>query len=199
MYLVNARHVKNGAGRKSDVFDCQWLRQLMSFGLLFGAFRPKGERCALRTVARQREMLLNYQARHVQHMQKALTQMNLQLAQVISDVAGETGQRITRAILAGEQDGHTLAKLRNVRIRASEEEIAKALQGIWREEHLFALKQAVALYDAYAGQLANATASWKRCWPLWRNMKASPENRNAEAAKSCRGRPSAPPIALRKP
>jgi transposase len=121
---------------------------------LRGAFRPQGDFCALRCVGRQREMLLRYQSRHVQHMQKALTQMNLQLAQVISDVAGETGQKIIRAILAGERDGHALAKLRNVRIRASEEDIAKALQGNWREEHLFALQQAVALYDAYAEQLA---------------------------------------------
>jgi transposase len=154
VYLVNARHVKNVSGRKSDVLDCQWLQQLMSFGLLSGAFRPKGDFCALREVARQREMLLDYQSRHIQHMQKALTQMNIQLTQVISDVAGETGQKIIRAILAGERDGSTLAKLKNVRIHASAEEIAKALQGTWREEHLFALKQAVALYDAYAGQLA---------------------------------------------
>lgn len=154
VYLVNARHVKNVSGRKSDVLDCQWLQQLMSFGLLSGAFRPKGDFCALRCVARQREMLLSYQSRHVQHMQKALTQMNIQLGQVISDVAGETGQKIIRAILAGERDGQVLARLRNVRIRASEEEIAKSLQGNWREEHLFALKQAVALYDAYAEQLA---------------------------------------------
>jgi transposase len=154
VYLVNARHVKNVSGRKSDVLDCQWLQQLMSFGLLSGAFRPKGDFCALRCVARQRAMLLSYQSRHVQHMQKALTQMNLQLGQVISDVAGETGQRIIRAILAGERDGLALAKLRNNHIRASEADIAKALQGHWREEQLFALKQAVALYDAYALQLA---------------------------------------------
>ena len=126
----------------------------MSFGRLRGAFRPQGDFCALRCVARQREMLIRYQARHVQHIQKALTQMNLQLGQVISDVAGETGQRIVRAIVAGERDGAVLAKLRHARILASEEEIAKALQGTWRDEHLFALKQAVALYDAYAEQLA---------------------------------------------
>jgi transposase len=155
VYLVNTRHVKSVPGRKSDVLDCQWLRQLMSFGLLRGAFRPQGDFCALRCVARQREMLLRYQARHIQHMQKALTQMNLQLGQVISDVAGETGQKIIRAILAGERDGAVLAKLRHARIRASEEAIAKALQGTWRDEHLFALKQAVALYDAYAEQLAD--------------------------------------------
>jgi transposase len=153
VFLVNARHVKSVPGRKSDVLDCQWLQQLMSFGLLRGAFRPQGDICALRSVARQRAMLLRYQARHVQHMQKALTQMNLQLTQVISDVVGVTGQKIIRAILVGERDGVTLAKLRHGRIHASEKEIAKSLQGNWREEHLFALKQAVDLYDNYTEKL----------------------------------------------
>jgi hypothetical protein len=154
VYLVNARHVKNVSGRKSDVLDCQWLQQLMSFGLLSGAFRPHGDFCALRSVARNREMLLRYQAKHIQPMQKALVLMNLLLTEVISDVAGETGMKIIRAILAGERDGWVLAKLRNNHIHASLEQIAKALQGNCREEHLFALKQAVALYDAYAVQLA---------------------------------------------
>jgi transposase len=94
--LVNARHVKNVPGRKSDVLDCQWLQQLMSYGLLRGAFRPSDAVCALRSLSRQREMLLRSQARHVQHMQKALTQMNIQLANVISDVVGATGQKILR-------------------------------------------------------------------------------------------------------
>ena len=133
VFLVNARHVKNVPGRKSDVLDCQWLQQLMSFGLLKGAFRPKGDFCALREVARLRENLLRYQARHIPHMQKALIQMNLLLTEVISDVAGETGQKIIRALLAGERDGQVLAKLRNNHIHASEEEIAKALQGNWYE------------------------------------------------------------------
>jgi len=154
VYLVNARHVKNVSGRKSDVLDCQWLQQLMSYGLLSGAFRPKDDICALRAVSRQRDMLLSYQARHVQHMQKALAQMNVQLANVISDIVGETGQKIVRAIIAGERDGAQLAKMKNVRIRASEAEIAKSLRGNWREEHLFALKQAMALYDAYGARLA---------------------------------------------
>lgn len=154
VYLVNARHVKNVSGRKSDVLDCQWLQQLMSFGLLSGAFRPKDEICALRAVTRLRDTLLGYQARHVQHMQKALTQMNVQLANVISDIVGETGQKIVRAIIAGERDGTKLAKLKNVRIRASEAEIAKSLRGNWRAEHLFALEQAMALFDAYAERLA---------------------------------------------
>jgi transposase len=151
--LVNARHVKNVSGRKSDVLDCQWLQQLMSYGLLRGAFRPADGVCALRALSRQREMLLKSQARHVQHMQKALTQMNIQLANVISDVAGETGQKILRAIVAGERDGKTLAAMKNARIRASVDEIAKSLQGNWRSEHVFALKQALALFDFYATQL----------------------------------------------
>lgn len=153
VYLVNARHVKNVSGRKSDVLDCQWLQQLMSFGLLAGAFRPGNEICVLRALCRQRDMLSKYQAQHVQHMQKALAQMNLQLDNVISDVAGQTGMRILRAMIAGERDPLKLARLRHKGIRASEEKIVKSLQGNWREEHLFALKQAVELYDAYGRTL----------------------------------------------
>jgi transposase len=156
--LVNARHVKNVSGRKSDVLDCQWLQQLMTYGLLRGAFRPADGVCALRSLSRQREMLLRSQGRHVQHMQKALTQMNIQLANVISDVVGETGQKILRAIVAGERDGQVLAAMKNVRIRASKEEIAKSLQGNWRAEHLFALKQALALFDFIGTQLTECDA-----------------------------------------
>ena len=157
--LVNARHVKNVSGRKSDVLDCQWLQQLMSFGLLRGAFRPADEVCALRALSRQRDMLLRSQARHVQHMQKALTQMNIQLANVISDVVGVTGQKILRAIVAGERDGLALAALKDIRIKASTHEIAQSLQGSWRAEHLFALKQALALFDFYATQMAECDAA----------------------------------------
>src|SRR3990167_1323059 len=102
--LVNARHVKNVSGRKSDVLDCQWLQQLMSFGLLHGAFRPADQVCVLRSLTRQRTMLLRSQGRFVQHMQKALVQMNIQLANVIADVAGASGQAILRAIVAGERN-----------------------------------------------------------------------------------------------
>jgi transposase len=153
VYLVNTRHVKNVSGRKSDVLDCQWLQQLMSYGLLSGAFRPKDEICALRSIMRQRGMLLSYQGQHVQHMQKALAQMNLQLANVISDVVGETGQRILRAIIAGERDPRKLAELKHARIRASKQHIAMSLHGNWREEHLFELTQAVELFDAYSQAL----------------------------------------------
>ena len=152
--LVNARHVKNVSGRKSDVLDCQWLQQLLTYGLLRGAFRPAEEVCVLRSLWRQRGMLLRSQGRQVQHMQKALTQMNVQLTNVIADVAGETGQKIRRAIVAGERDGLALAKLKNSRIRASDEDIARSLRGTWRAEHLFALKQAVDAFDFVGTQLA---------------------------------------------
>ncbi|MFH0934275.1 MAG: IS110 family transposase, partial [Pseudomonadota bacterium] len=152
--LVNARHVKNVSGRKSDVLDCQWLQQLMTYGLLSGAFRPADQVCVLRSLWRQRAMLLNSQGRYVQHMQKALTQMNVQLANVISDVVGETGQKILRAIVAGERDGQVLGSMKNARIRASIDEIAKSLQDNWRAEHLFALKQALGAFDFIGTQLA---------------------------------------------
>jgi transposase len=152
--LVNARHVKNVSGRKSDVLDCQWLQQLHSFGLLHGAFRPADRVCELRSIARQRATLLRTQARLVQHMQKALTQMNIQLANVIADVVGVTGQKIMRAIVGGERDTLVLAAYRDARVRATEDEIAKSLHGTWRDEHLFALKQALAAFDFCATQLA---------------------------------------------
>jgi transposase len=160
--LVNARHVKNVSGRKSDVLDCQWLQQLLSFGLVRGAFRPDDKVCELRSITRQRAMLLKSQGRHVQHMQKALTQMNIQLANVISDVAGVTGQKIIREIVAGERDGEVLAAYRDVRIKASEQEIAKSLQGNWRAEHLFALKQALAGFDFCVSQLAECDTETER-------------------------------------
>lgn len=156
--LVNARHVKNVAGRKSDVLDCQWLQQLHSYGLLRGAFRPADQVCVLRSLSRQRAMLLRLQARHIQHMQKALVQMNIQLANVISDVVGETGQKILRAIVAGERNPYALAGMKNVRIKASEEEIAQSLRGNWRDEHVFALKQALELFDFYAERVADCDA-----------------------------------------
>lgn len=182
--LVNARHVKNVSGRKSDVLDCQWLQQLMSYGLLRGAFRPADGVCALRALARQREMLLRCQARHVQHMQKALVQMNIQLANVISDVVGETGQRILRAIVAGERDPVVLAAMRNGRIRASTDEIAKSLHGNWRAEHLFALKQAVALFDFYGTQLAECDREIEQQLQSLQVHQGQPEGKKKGAARN---------------
>ena len=153
VWLVDARQVKYVPGRKSDVQDCQWLQRLMSYGLLRAAFRPTAEVCVLRAVARQREVLLREQASWVQRMQKALVQMNIQLTEVISDVMGLTGQAIIRAIVAGERDAATLARLRHRRIKASERDIVRALTGNWREEHLFVLAQALAMYDDIAVHL----------------------------------------------
>jgi len=148
VFLVNARDAKHVPGRKTDVSDAQWLQRLHSFGLLRASFRPKGQIAVLRCYVRQRERLLAYAASHIQHMQKALTEMNVQLHHVVADITGATGLRIIRAILAGERDPEVLASLRDSRCHASAETIAKALTGNYRSEHLFALEQALALYDA---------------------------------------------------
>lgn len=158
VYLVNARHLKNVSGRKTDVLDCEWLQQLHSYGLLSPSFRPPEEIVAIRSVVRQREMLVQYRAAHIQHMQKALTLMNVRLTSVLSDITGVTGMKIIRAILAGERDPQVLAGLRDERCLKSEAEIAQALTGHYKREHLFALKQALALYDAYDQQLQECDA-----------------------------------------
>ena len=141
--LVPPRMTKQIAGRKSDVLDCQWIWQLLSYGLLRGSFRPVDAVCPLRSYVRQAKRLIEDRSRCVQHMQKALTQMNVRLDSVISDIAGVTGQRILRAIIAGERDPQRLASLRNRHIRASADTIGASLEGTWREEHLFALEQAM--------------------------------------------------------
>jgi len=154
VYLVNAYHLRHVPGRKSDVQDCQWIQRLHTFGLLDRSFRPKEERVALRAYLRHRADLIQHRAAHIQHMQKALQQMNVQLTQVLSDITGVTGMAIIRAIVAGERDPVRLAQLRNPQCASSEEEIARALTGHYRAEHVFALKQAVALYDAYTVQIS---------------------------------------------
>jgi transposase len=150
---VNARHVKNVSGRKTDEKDCQWLQRLHTYGLLSGSFRPDGEMCAVRAYLRHRAALLEHRAAHIQHMQKALLQMNVQLTQVLSDITGETGLAIIRKIVAGHRDPVALAQLRDPRCQHSTDEIAKALTGNYRPEHVFALKQALALYDFYTTQV----------------------------------------------
>jgi len=152
--LVDARQLKRVPGRKTDVVDCQWLQQLHTFGLLVGAFRPDNQVCILRSYMRQRAMLASYAGQHVQHMQKALVQLNVQLQLVLDDITGATGLRIIRAILAGERDPARLAALRAGRCKHSAATIAKALQGNWRQEHLFALAQAVELVEAYQAKIA---------------------------------------------
>jgi transposase len=153
VYLVNPRHLKNVPGRKTDVLDCQWLQQLHTYGLLQGSFRPSDQVCALRAYLRQRAMLVRYAAHHVQHVQKALDQMNVKLHHVVTDITGLTGMRIIRSIVAGERDPAELARLRDPRCKNSQATIAKALEGNWRQEHLFALHQAVSLLDTYQAQI----------------------------------------------
>jgi transposase len=185
VFLVNARHVQNVSGRKSDVLDCQWLQQLMSYGLLSGAFRPGEDICVLRALSRQRDMLIECQARHVQHMQKALTQMNLQLGNVITDIVGKTGQEIIRAIVAGERDPVALAKFRDQRIHASEEQIAKSLRGNWREEHLFSLAQALRLFDTYQGLVGECDQRLEQTLAMLAHHAGSPEpNKSKGRAKN---------------
>jgi transposase len=151
--LVNARHVKNLPGRKSDVSDCEWLRDLHILGLLRGSFRPADEIVALRGYLRHRATLIESASSLVQRMQKALVQMNLQLPLVVSDITGVTGLRILRDIVAGHRDPHQLAAHRDYRCRASEAEIVAALTGHYRAEHLFVLQQNLELFDVYQRQL----------------------------------------------
>jgi hypothetical protein len=153
--LVDARHVKNVSGRKSDVLDCQWIQQLHTYGLLAGAYRPPDAVCVLRSYLRQREMLIQTSSMHIQHLQKALQQMNLLLHNVVADITGVTGMKIIKAILAGERDPRVLAANRDQRCHHTTATIAKSLVGNYREEHLFALRQAVDLYETYQAKIAD--------------------------------------------
>lgn len=151
--LISSRSLQRVSGRKSDVTDAQWIQTLHNYGLLESSFRPQGDLVALRSLLRHRRNLIDHRSPHVLHMQKALLQMNIQLSQAVSDVTGVTGQAIIRAILAGVRNPLELAALREPGCKKDEVEIAKALTGTWREEHLFVLKQAVALYDFYSQQI----------------------------------------------
>ena len=175
--LVNARDAKHVPGRKTDVSDAQWLRRLHEYGLLRASFRPKGELAALRAYLRQRERLLDYSASHIQHMQKALMQMNVQLHHVVTDITGETGMRIIRAVVAGERDAAALATHRDRRCHASQAEIAAALAGNWREEHVFALAQALELYDAYHAKVVECDLRIEAVLRRLRDAAAKPVGR----------------------
>ncbi len=166
--LISATSIKRFPGRKSDVLDCQWIQTLHSYGLLASSFRPAADLVALRTLLRHRAQLIEHRSPHVLHMQKALLQMNLQLSQALSDVTGETGQRIIRAIVAGERDPHKLATLRNYRCKKDEAEIAQALTGTWRAEHLFVLRQSLALFDFYTTQIHLCDEEIERIYGLIR-------------------------------
>ena len=152
--LTNARHTKNLPGRKSDVQESQWLLKLHTYGLLRDSFHPTEDIRALRSLWRLRDRHVKEAGRAVQHMQKAMTAMNVQLSNTISDISGATGQAIIRAIVNGERNPWKLVKFRDQRIRATEEEIARSLEGNWRDDMLFELKQAVSAYDFYQNQIA---------------------------------------------
>jgi transposase len=190
VYLVNARHTKNLPGRKSDVQESQWLLKLHTYGLLNNSFQPPAEIRVLRTYWRQREEHVHGAATCVQRMQKALTRMNVQLANVISDVSGLTGQTIVRSIVAGEHDPWKLAELRDPRIHASREEVAKSLEGHWRPELLFVLQQEVAVYDTYQQritecdqQLQKHLASFVDTIPL-QPTQEEPKRKKTKPAKN---------------
>lgn len=168
--LVDARAAKNVPGRKSDVQDCQWLQELHSFGLLRAAFRPTNDMAVLRSYWRHRKELVKDAAEQIHLMQKSLELMNLQLHKAISDITGVTGMKIIRAIVSGQRDPLALAKMRHRSIKSSEETIAKALTGDWREEHLFTLEQALEAYDFYHRQIAACDQR------IERYMKTFPSN-----------------------
>ena len=161
--LVNAHHVKCVPGRKSDVLDCQWLRKLHRFGLLRSSFRPSAEIVTLRAYLRQRDVLVRLAADDLRRMQKALTLMNLQFHNVLSELSGKTGMAILRAIVAGERDPAVLAKHRHPGCRASREQFEASLTGNYQPEHLFALRQALSLYDTHKELVAQCDQAVSQC------------------------------------
>lgn len=161
--LVDTRRLSSVPGRKSDVLDCQWIQQLHTFGLLSGAFRPPEQTVVLRSYLRQRAMLVEYASHHIQHMHKALQQMNLKLGNVLSDITGQTGLAILEAIVGGERDPRKLADLRDPRCKHDRDTIALSLQGHWREDHLFELGQGLELYRTYKQKLEQCDAQIERC------------------------------------
>lgn len=170
--LVNARDAKNVPGRKTDVNDAQWIQQLHEYGLLRASFRPREHLASLRAYMRHRERMLEYAAAHIQHMQKAMMQMNLQLHHVLSDITGTSGMQIIRAILGGQQDPNVLATYKDKRCKSSQEEIAAALVGNYRAEHLFSLRQAVELYDIYQEKVGQCDEEIKKLMDSLRHKEA---------------------------
>ena len=186
--LVDARQVKNVPGRKSDVQDCQWVQQLESFGLLSSALRPEKRLGVLRSYWRHRSGLVESCAKQIHLMQKALEQMNLQLHKVLSDITGVSGMRMMRAILAGERDPVMLSRLKDHRVQSSEEKIAKALTGHYREDHLFALRQAVDLYDVYQAKIAECDREIERYLATF-EPKGDPKDLDSKGTKKNKSGP----------
>jgi transposase len=173
--LISSRSLRKVAGQKTDVEDAQWIQTLHSYGLLKGSFRPQGDLVALRTLLRHRAQLLEHRAPHIQHMQKALLQMNIQVTQAVTDVMGVTGQKIIRSIVAGERNAWVLSGFRDPNCKHSAEEIEKALTGTWREEHLYVLKQSLELYDFYTEEIEACDAEISRQYGVTRPEWATGE------------------------
>ena len=188
--LVNAHFVKTVPGRKSDVLDCQWLQKLHSYGLLSGSFRPDDQVCVFRSYIRQRDRLTKSASVHIQRMQKALTEMNVQLHRVVSDVTGVTGMAIIRAIIAGERDPQRLALLKDPRAKRSAEEIAAALVGDYRAEHLFVLKQELNLYDTYQQQIQQCDHQIEQCLSEFDSQSDEPLSPRPKGKKPSRNAPN---------
>ena len=195
--LVNAREVKQVPGRKTDYNDAQWLQKLHQFGLLRASFRPSEHIASLRAYLRHRERLIEYGAAHIQYMQKALMQMNLQLHHVVTDITGATGMRIIRDIIEGERDAARLALHRDIRCKESEKTITAALTGNYRDEHLFALRQAVELYDFYQERIAECDKEIEQTMAKLNQTKASPRTPLPKARRRSRNQHE-PGFALRE-
>ena len=186
--LVNPRNMKNVPGKRTDFHECQWIQYLHSMGLLHSAFRPDADVCAVRSLMRHRNDLVQMASQHVQHMQKALTQMNVQIHHVISDTTGLTGLAILDAIVAGERNPAVLASLRDPRVKASEDTIRKSLEGNWRPEHVLALKQRLSLYRFYQEQINDCDKEIEKLVAAFEprvdpDEKPLPEDRKREQRK----------------
>lgn len=178
--LANARHLKTVPGKKTDVKDCQWIQQLHAYGLIQGSFRPDNETVILRGYIRQRGRLFESASQQVQLMHKALTQMNLQINHVLSDITGMTGMKIIRSIIKGERDPKTLAAHRNGRCKQDADTIAKALCGNYRQEHLLSLKQSLEAYDFFHTQIIEC----EKCIQLLMDPAQEEENPPKEGGSS---------------
>lgn len=181
VHLVNPRELKRN--KKTDVQDCQWLQQMHSYNMLASSFRPENEICVLRALVRHRENLIRYRAAHVQHMQKALHQMNLQLDNVLGDITGVTGLQILRAIVAGNHDPAYLAQFRDYRCKNSEETIRKSLEGNYRNEHLFQLKQSLQFFDFYTSQIQDCDSEIEKIYQQVLKPIADPDELPAATKK----------------
>ena len=188
--LVNAHFVKTVPGRKSDVLDCQWLQKLHSYGLLSGSFRPDDQVCVFRSYIRQRDCLTKSASVHIQRMQKALTEMNVQLHRVVSDITGVTGMAIIRAIVSGERNPQQLAALKDPRAKRSSEEITAALVGDYRVEHLFVLKQELSLYDMYQQQIQQCDQQIEQCLSEFDSQSDEPLPPRPKGKKPSRNAPN---------